>query len=144
MVEITLRSDPSRPGYYFPDEGSPLAQETIRVRISTRPHAWRPPTDVYETETAVIVRVEVAGMRNGDFTISLENRFVSVRGVRTDISERRAYQQMEIPFGEFSTEVELTVPVNTETAEATYGDGFLVIVLPKVRPQHIPVESEEQ
>lgn len=141
MVEVTLRSDPSRPGFYFPDEGSPLAQESIRVRISTRPHVWRPPTDVYETEDAVIVRVEVAGMRSGNFSISLENRYVSIRGVRSDVSERRAYQQMEIPFGEFSTEVELSVPVMADAVEATYGDGFLKITLPKARPQSINVET---
>lgn len=143
MVEVTLRSDPSRPGCYFPDESSPLAaQESIRVRISTRPHVWRPATDVYETEDAVIVRVEIAGMRNGNFSISLEGRSVSIRGVRSDVSERRAYQQMEVPFGEFSTEVELMTPVVAEAVEATYGDGFLKVVLPKARPQRIPVGNE--
>lgn len=141
MVEVTLRSDPSRPGFYFIDEGSLMAQDSIRVRISTRPHVWRPPTDVYEFEEAVVVRVEVAGMRNGNFSISIDNRYVTIRGVRSDVSERRAYQQMEIPFGEFSTEVELSVPVVVEAVEATYGDGFLKIILPKARPQSISVDT---
>jgi HSP20 family molecular chaperone IbpA len=80
-------------------------------------------------------------MRSGNFSISLENRYVSIRGVRSDVSERRAYQQMEIPFGEFSTEVELSVPVMADAVEATYGDGFLKITLPKARPQSINVET---
>jgi HSP20 family protein len=86
--------------------------------------------------------VEIAGMRNGNFSISLESRTVTIRGVRSDVSERRAYQQMEIPFGEFGTEVELTTPVTAEAVEATYGDGFLKVVLPKARPQRITVGNE--
>jgi hypothetical protein len=30
---------------------------------------WRPPTDVIETEEYVLVRVEIAGMREEDFVI---------------------------------------------------------------------------
>ena len=75
-----------------------------------RPHVWRPPTDVYETEDAIVVRVEIAGMREADFTVALVERSLLIRGVRQDLTERRAYYQMEIPFGEFSTEVELPRP----------------------------------
>ena len=30
---------------------------------------WTPPTDVYETDASFVVRVEVAGMHESDFTI---------------------------------------------------------------------------
>jgi HSP20 family molecular chaperone IbpA len=48
-----------------------------------------------------------------------------------DSSERRAYHQMEIPYGKFVVDIELPVGVNTEGASADYKDGFLTINLPK-------------
>ncbi len=94
---------------------------------------------MYETEEAIVIRVEIAGMREQDFTVALEERTLTIRGVRSDPTERLAFYQMEIPFGEFSTEVELPVPVVTEAVEAFYRDGFLQITLPKARPQQIQV-----
>jgi len=39
--------------------------------VSLHSLAWNPPTDVYETDASFIVRVEVAGMRQSDFTIDV-------------------------------------------------------------------------
>jgi len=108
----------------------------------TRTPAWRPPTDVFETEEAFVVRVEVAGMREDDISIHIEGRLLVVRGVRLDTMERRAYHQMEIPFGEFILEVELTAAIITDEVEAGYKDGFLRIYLPKARPKTIPIEEK--
>ena len=102
-----------------------------------RSHVWRPPTDVYETEIVIVVRVEIAGMKEEDFTVSLSERFLVIRGLRPDMSERRAFHQMEIFFGEFMSEVELPCPVVAESAEAEYSMGFLKIVLPKQNPRRI-------
>jgi HSP20 family molecular chaperone IbpA len=102
---------------------------------------WRPPTDVYETEASLFVRVEIAGMREEDFTIQLDGRALSIRGARQDITERRAFYQMEIQYGEFSVEIELPVAVVPEKVEAVYANGILKIVLPKARSHHIRVES---
>jgi hypothetical protein len=33
---------------------------------------WTPPTDVYETEENLVVKMEVAGMREEDFEVSVE------------------------------------------------------------------------
>ena len=108
-----------------------------------RPPAWRPPTDVYETEDAFVVRVEVAGIREDDFSIHLDGRLLTVRGVRTDTTERRAYHQMEIRFGEFSIELEMPVAVAAEKVGAVYNNGFLLLTLPKTRPYQIPVEDRD-
>src|SRR4030042_6585533 len=74
--------------------------------LLTRQHkVWRPPTDVYETDSHVIVKVEIAGMREEDFSISLNAQTLLISGVRADPAEKLAYQQMEIPYGQFETEV---------------------------------------
>jgi HSP20 family protein len=142
MEEISVTSDSSRHVWHFSDDFQNSITDTYRWRIVSRPHAWRPPTDVYEIDDAIIIRVEVAGMRESDFTISLVDRMLTIRGVRQDISERRAYHQMEIAFGEFSTEVELPYTILSEKVEATYRDGFLHVTLPIEQPKHIKVEGD--
>jgi HSP20 family protein len=101
------------------------------VSWQVRSHVWSPPTDEYENEETYVVLVEIAGMRDDDFEISLENNILLVSGSRPDFLERRAYQQMEIRFGKFETAVNLPGPVNIEQARAEYLDGFLTIILPK-------------
>ncbi len=120
-----------------------VTQRTI-VSITTRrtervrhDHFWRPPTDLFETEDAFVVRVEIAGMRSEDFVISLENRRLTVRGARPNRAERGAYHQMEICFGEFATEIELPGPVAEASISAEYSDGFLRVALPKQLPHNI-------
>ncbi|WKZ37984.1 MAG: Hsp20/alpha crystallin family protein [Anaerolineales bacterium] len=101
---------------------------------------WSPPTDEYETEAEYIIRMEIAGMREEDFEVSLENDTLLIMGVRPDSSERRSYHQMEIRFGKFATAVGLPGPVNMDEARAEYKDGFLTITLPKAKPNQIKVE----
>ena len=102
---------------------------------------WSPPTDVYETDNEYIVRVEIAGMRESDFEIIFENGNLFVSGVRPDVAERRAYHQMEIRFGKFSTAIAVPGPVDLDRSEAQYKDGFMTVVLLKAKSKEIKVEE---
>ena len=93
---------------------------------------WRPPTDVYETADAFVVKVEVAGMREDDFEVGIENNILMISGIRPTLNERCAYYQMEIRSGKFEIAVELPAPIKVELSVAEYKDGFLMINLPKV------------
>ena len=116
-------------------------RETLHaVSWQIRPTVWNPPTDAYETEDTYIVRMEIAGMREDDFEVTLENDTLLISGSRADLPERRAYHQMEIRFGKFATAIGVPGPVNVEKALAEYKDGFLTIVLPKSKPNQIKVE----
>ena len=97
---------------------------------------WRPPTDIYETETSFIIKVEIAGMREDDIEVAVENNLLLISGARSDTPEQRAYyHQMEIQSGKFEIAAEIPMPVNVEQAGALYKDGFLTVTLPKVTPQ---------
>jgi len=139
MVDVIPKSDPLNLDLYFLDEVQSSGSTSSSWRVTLRSHVWRPPTDVYETKDVVVVRVEVAGMREEDFSISLSGKNLVIRGVRTDIPERRAYHQMEIVFGEFMSEVELPCNVYAEQAKAEYKMGFLRLELPKTYPQKIQI-----
>ncbi len=138
MVEIALKSDPQKAGWFVSGDADPGVTH-FHWRLATRSHLWRPPTDVYVTDEAIIVRVEIAGMRDAEFSISLEGQRLRIQGNRPDQPERRAYHRMEIQFGEFSTEVDLHWPVDAGAVEAEYRDGFLRVVLPRAKSQQVRI-----
>ena len=106
---------------------------------------WRPPTDVYETDTSAVVRVEIAGVEKEDIEISFANRVLTVTGRRRDPAAKLTYQQMEIKYGDFRTDVFLPWAVKEQNVEANYEDGFLVIVLPKAKGKRkVPITVIEE
>jgi HSP20 family protein len=102
-------------------------------------HVWQPPTDVFETEDVIVVQVEIAGMRSSEFTISLSDRVLSIGGARHDPAPKTSYLQMEIPYGDFHTEVFIAAPVIEDAIQATYHDGFLKVVLPKAKTRRVRI-----
>jgi HSP20 family protein len=139
MITVALKPSQRR-NVPVPDKSDYMI---VNWRTSSHPHAWRPPTDVYEREDTIMVRVEIAGMNETDFIINLDQNILTVRGVRPDISERRAYHQMEINFGEFFTAVEIPLPVDVEHVKAEYQNGFLWVILPKSQPKIIKIKENE-
>jgi len=140
MVEIELKPDTQRPKWAAASEAESGVNH-FHWRVSSGQHAWRPPTDVFVTNEDVIVRVEIAGMRDGEFSINFEDQTLTIRGSRPDLPERRAYHQMEIRFGEFRTDVGLHWPVDTDKIDAEYKDGFLRVILPLAKPQNIEIQE---
>jgi HSP20 family protein len=123
---------------------SNLMENRREVYVTTswqvRSSIWTPPTDVYETESGLIVKVEVAGMREEDFEVVVEDQTLIVRGVRSDQTERRAYHQMEIRSGKFEIAIGLPSGINLDEAFAEYNLGFLTINFPKMQAKQIEVE----
>lgn len=105
-----------------------------------------PPTDVYETADAVVVKVEIGGMSEEDFQVLYADGILTIAGVRADQEqEPRAYQRMEIWTGPFRTRVKIPWHVDAEHIDAQYRDGFLRVRLPKAnRKTDIPVRSPEE
>ena len=105
-----------------------------------RSSVWNPPTDVYETEANLTIKVEVAGMRDEDFEVAIEKNILMISGTRPDHNERRAYHQMEIMYGKFEIAIQLPVELDIDNARAEYKDGFLTIIFPKA---HTPQNEDE-
>jgi HSP20 family protein len=141
MEKIIVISNSLDSGRYPKDDVQSQSTSRQVWRNQIRSHNWRPPTDVYETEDAVCVRIEIAGMKDEDFAISVSNRSLLIRGIRLDIQEKRAYHQMEIFFGEFAIEVELPCNIITDQATAEYQSGLLKLILPKEKPHKIDIKD---
>lgn len=116
----------------------------IVVRHSS---VWHPPTDVYRTSDRVVVVIEIAGMNEEDFEIVLQNRQLTVSGVRQQLTNREedvAYHQMEIERGAFRTVIHLPWNVDRAKVTATYRDGLLKIGMPRLDATSIHVVNLPQ
>ena len=138
MVIITRK--PKKESDTEPNRHS--VRQTVGWQRQLSSKVWSPPTDMYETEDAYIVRVEIAGMSEADFTVSVEESFLIISGSRPDVQERRAYHQMEIRCGKFTSAVSLPNPINLENTSAEYDDGFFVVMLPKLKSGESEIQEE--
>ncbi|MCC7354813.1 MAG: Hsp20/alpha crystallin family protein [Anaerolineae bacterium] len=113
-----------------------------RWRPPTRMGHFHPPTDVYETDEGVAVIVEIAGLDERELSIYLQNRTLTIRGARRGPVGKVIYQQMEIQYGEFHTEVYLPWPVEEDKVDAQYEKGFLRVTLQKAQARRVPIANK--
>ena len=139
MGDNKLKSIPKHTSWSL-EENNERGMGLFHYQLGGRSHKWHPPTDVYETDDAIIVRVEIAGMNNSEFSISYDDNILSIQGSRYDQEERLAFHQMEVRFGEFITEVGMHWAIDTQAIDANYKDGFLRLVLPKLQPHKVKID----
>jgi HSP20 family protein len=114
-----------------------LARRLLRAAAPVDRY-WEPAADVYETEGALHVKVELAGVQPSDLQVELspDGRALVIRGQRRDSCEGEPpvrYHQLEIFTGEFQRIITLPpqFTVDRESVQAYYRDGFLLVKLPK-------------
>lgn len=133
LIDDNPESDMSLDSVHY----QPVTRHFIVTRQS---NAWRPPTDVFELEDRLIVMVEIAGMRDGEFHVELRDRRLLISGMRRRmVKDRMAFHQMEVRYGEFRTGISLPWPVDRERVAATYKDGFLRVELPRALNQQVQI-----
>jgi HSP20 family protein len=106
---------------------------------------WNPLVDVVETKEQTFLKVEIAGLKPGDFAISIEKDTLTVKGERRQEVEATegCHTRMERPYGTFQRTMILPPTVDADNVKATYTDGVLEIQLPKkeeAKPKAIQVE----
>jgi len=104
---------------------------------------WRPPTDVYETDESVVVRMEVPGLHVEDISVTLHSTTLVVRAVRRDCcpKAKKRVHQLEVHYGLFERVVPLPKNIRHEDADAAYVEGFLVVNIPKCEDPTEPKRS---
>jgi len=143
MITVVFKPRQVRSGYSISDDPLVYFTGNRNYRPNLNNRSWRPATDIYETENELMVLVEIAGSSENDFSISMDRNVLTIQGVRTSqVEERRAVHQMEIPFGEFTVEIVFPMEVDLDNVSATYTNGFLKIVLPKEPPKRIELNRE--
>lgn len=100
---------------------------------------WQPYTDVYETKDAVVIKMELAGVKREDLSVKLYDNRLTIRGDRKDSvhGEKRIYHQVEINYSEFERAIILPETVREQAIKAEYKDGFLSITILKEPAQAV-------
>ena len=95
--------------------------------------AWRPPTDIYETDDEFVVVIEVHGADKKSISLEVRQNTLVVRGKREHDrgSCQVSYHQVEIKFGSFEAQLRLPRGLDTGRAQAKYSDGCLTVTVPK-------------
>lgn len=105
---------------------------------------WTPSVNLYETDAAYLVCVDLAGVDKEKIDITVDEHVLKLHGRRAvpTLSEsaepppaqgpqRLRVHLMEIDHGSFSREVELPQNVKQEAIVAHYRNGLLWVELPK-------------
>jgi len=104
-----------------------------------------PKAEVFETGDEVAIKIEVPGLSEKDFDITLHNQLPTVRGERKleNGFKPENLARTERPYGMFTRSFNLSSTVDVNTINATYTNGILQIVFAKhesAKPKQIPVK----
>ena len=94
---------------------------------------WQPDIDVFETEEAIVVLAEIAGIRAEDLRVTVDGEELRISGVRRvpERSDVKRLLQMEIAAGPFERRMRIALPFDRENVlrgQSVFGERFNGIV----------------
>ncbi len=105
----------------------------------------RPAVDIYETDKAICLEVDIPGITKEDLTVEVRDNSLILKGVRRrDKVEEKAdviYQE-RYPEVEYRREFALSAEVDQQNIQAAYRNGTLTVTLIKkqeAQPQKIAI-----
>jgi HSP20 family protein len=107
-----------------------------------------PPVDICEDGDRLLLRVEVPGLSEQDFNLTLQGNVLTIKGERRlpEGVQAENFTYRERPYGSFVRTVTLPSTVDPTTISATYSQGILEISLSKraeFKAKQIPVQVVE-
>ncbi len=105
----------------------------------------QPAANIWERDDALLIEMEVPGVKNEQIDISVAGDELSVKINRPEIDQEGVtYHRRERPVGVMTRLLRLPIEVNSEKVEAELHDGVLKITLPKAesaKPRKINVAT---
>jgi HSP20 family protein len=145
---ILVRGSPFGPMIAVRDEMHRLFHETFgQVRgdgATGVTGIWEPPVDIYETDDALVLQVELPGVSKDAVSVELHEHTLTLSGERTREPSITGgqYQREEGRYGAFQRAFRLPTIVDQAKIQATYNNGVLALRLLKreaARPKGIPI-----
>ncbi len=137
-MSIVIRWDPAHTIFELHDRiGQMLAWTTDMLPDERKPEkgsAWVPTADMYETDAAIIIQMELAGIEKDSLEILFQEEHLVLRGNRPLNSRMQSAKihRLECLYGQFQRMFRIPHPVDARKISAVYEQGVLKIVLPKV------------
>lgn len=110
------------------------------------PSGWSPETDIYETESDLVLQADLPGFNAKDIDMAVENNVLTIRGERQFDAKvaPEGLHRMERSYGKFSRSFALPASVNPQKIQANYKNGVLTVTLAKAehaRPKRIQIAA---
>jgi HSP20 family protein len=115
-----------------------MSRDRILPTTMFRPPAdslgWQPLLDIYEVRDGWLLKVDLAGVRPDEVTVTIIGRRVTVRGLRRDLSmeEGCCHYRMEISYSRFERTVELPDDPGPVAVQTESRDGMLLIRIRRI------------
>ncbi len=95
-----------------------------------------PKVDVIDREAEIVIRGELPGVTKENLEVSMTDDAVTIRAStrHEEQEEKGEYRRRELSRGEFQRVLALPAAVKGAEAKATFKDGILELVLPKLEP----------
>lgn len=119
-------------------------REVEKKQESTMPvRDFVPVTDIFETEQALTVVLEMPGVSKESVEVGVENDVITITG-RIDSSKYEGLQPLytEYNIGNYSRSFQISSKIEQEGIQAELKDGVMTLVLPKAEkamPRRISV-----
>ena len=106
---------------------------------------WVPAVDIKEEAERFVIHADVPGVKADDIEITMEDGVLTLRGTRdTEAREEdNGFRRIERVRGQFFRRFTLPDTADAEAIEASFTDGVLAVVIPKlpqVQPRRITVK----
>jgi HSP20 family protein len=124
----------------FSDRARPAADAGGETSVTGSSVTFVPPVDVYEDAQALVLKLEIPGVKTEDIDVRLENQTLTVKGERKIESGARQenFHRIERRFGTFVRTFTLPQTVDTESLTASYDAGVLTIsVARRLKPSRV-------
>jgi HSP20 family protein len=98
--------------------------------------SWTPAVDKCQTDSHVVIRVELPGVKASDISISFIGEDLRIRGLKREpVSSRKllCYYCLERRYGKFDRTLHISWTVDPRRASAYLEKGILTIELPKLK-----------
>ena len=93
----------------------------------------QPAVNILENNTSFMLEVAAPGFEKQNFTLSVENNYLTINAQREQKEEENAerFTRREFRFDGFSRSFKLPATVNQDAVSAVYENGVLTVTLPK-------------
>src|SRR5689334_3888552 len=106
--------------------------------------------NMYEEGDNIVVEAKVAGFKEDDIELSIEDDMLVISGntsvEKEDEDKKKKYYYKEISSQSFTRSVNLPTRVDADNAEAEVVDGVLKIKIPKspeVKPRRVSIKTKK-
>ena len=105
--------------------------------------AWQPQADLWETDEAIMVEVELPGVTQKDVSVTLSNGILTIKGEKKSEREEKKdnYYMSERVSGSFERSLRLPDTVDENKLEAKFDSGVLKIIAQK-KPEAVKAEKK--